>query len=85
MRMHIDQRQAVRPAHYSPPRAPVAQWTEHRTSNPMVAGSNPAGGVGHSNVKTTMKYLHYAPREVDARLVAEAFALDQPAAVEGPA
>src|SRR5271166_5321275 len=26
--------------------APVAQWTERRTSNPMVAGSNPAGGVG---------------------------------------
>ena len=25
--------------------APVAQWTEHRTSNPTVAGSNPAGGM----------------------------------------
>ena len=25
--------------------APVAQWIEHRTSNPMVAGSNPAGGT----------------------------------------
>jgi hypothetical protein len=25
--------------------APVAQWTERRTSNPMVAGSNPAGGA----------------------------------------
>ncbi len=24
-------------------RAPVAQWIEHRTSNPTVAGSNPAG------------------------------------------
>ncbi len=26
-------------------RAPVAQWTERRTSNPLAAGSNPAGGV----------------------------------------
>ncbi len=34
------------PSIYSLPRAPVAQWTERRTSNPMVAGSNPAGGVG---------------------------------------
>src|SRR5947209_12064333 len=25
--------------------APVAQWTERRTSNPLAAGSNPAGGV----------------------------------------
>lgn len=25
--------------------APVAQWTEHRTSNPMVAGSSLAGGA----------------------------------------
>lgn len=41
--------------------------------------------MGHSNVQTTMKYLHYAPREEDARLVAEAFALDQPEQVEGPA
>jgi integrase len=31
--------------------------------------------MGHSDVQTTMKYLHYAPREEDARLVAEAFAL----------
>ena len=41
--------------------------------------------MGHSNVQTTMKYLHYAPREEDARLVAEAFALDQPEQVLGPA
>ncbi len=33
--------------HYSRCRAPVAQWTERRTSNPMVAGSNPAGGAGN--------------------------------------
>ena len=37
--------------------------------------------MGHSDVQTTMKYLHYAPREEDARLVAEAFALpDSPPA-----
>ena len=32
--------------------------------------------MGHANVQTTMRYLHYAPREEDARLVAEAFAVD---------
>ena len=31
--------------------------------------------MGHSNIQTTMQYLHYAPREEDARLVAEAFQL----------
>jgi integrase len=29
--------------------------------------------MGHSDIQTTMKYLHYAPRAEDARLVAEAF------------
>jgi integrase len=32
--------------------------------------------MGHADVQTTMKYLHYAPREEDAALVAEAFRLD---------
>jgi integrase len=31
--------------------------------------------MGHADIQTTMKYLHYAPREEDARLVAEAFSL----------
>ncbi|MDA8067290.1 MAG: hypothetical protein M0T77_01555 [Actinomycetota bacterium] len=31
--------------------------------------------MAHSDIQTTMKYLHYAPRPEDARLVAEAFAL----------
>jgi integrase len=31
--------------------------------------------MGHADIQTTMRYLHYAPREEDARLVAEAFAL----------
>lgn len=30
--------------------------------------------MGHADAQTTMKYLHYAPRAKDARLVAEAFA-----------
>jgi integrase len=30
--------------------------------------------MGHADIQTTMKYLHYAPREDDARLVADAFA-----------
>jgi len=29
--------------------------------------------MGHADVQTTMKYLHYAPRADDARLVAQAF------------
>ena len=32
--------------------------------------------MGHADVQTTMKYLHYVPREQDAQLVAEAFAVD---------
>ncbi len=29
--------------------------------------------MGHADIQTTMRYLHYAPRAEDARLVAEAF------------
>ena len=32
--------------------------------------------MGHADVQTTMRYLHYAPRAEDAQLVAEAFAVD---------
>ncbi len=32
--------------------------------------------MGHADVQTTMKYMHYAPRAEDAALVAEAFAVD---------
>ena len=39
--------------------------------------------MGHADIQTTMKYLHYAPRADDARLVAEAFATDDIA--ENPA
>ena len=34
--------------------------------------------MGHADIQTTMKYLHYAPRAEDARLVAEAFRLPVP-------
>ena len=36
--------------------------------------------MGHADVQTTMRYLHYAPRAEDAALVAEAFAVG-----DGPA
>ena len=32
--------------------------------------------MGHADIQTTMRYLHYAPREEDARLVAEAFRVE---------
>jgi integrase len=31
--------------------------------------------MGHADIQTTMRYLHYAPRDEDAELVAEAFAI----------
>jgi integrase len=38
--------------------------------------------MGHADVQTTMRYLHYAPRADDAALVAEAFRIDEPLASE---
>jgi integrase len=32
--------------------------------------------MGHADIQTTMRYLHYAPRDEDALLVAEAFQID---------
>ena len=32
--------------------------------------------MGHADIQTTMRYLHFAPREEDARLVAEAFEVE---------
>jgi hypothetical protein len=40
--------------------------------------------MGHADVQTTMKYLHYAPRDEDAARVDEAFRVD-PAAELAPA
>jgi integrase len=37
--------------------------------------------MGHADIQTTMRYLHYAPRGDDARVVGEAFAEGEPAAV----
>ncbi len=34
--------------------------------------------MGHADIQTTMRYLHFAPRAEDAALVAEAFASPQP-------
>jgi len=34
--------------------------------------------MGHADVQTTMKYLHYVPRAEDAQLVAEAFRTAEP-------
>jgi len=33
--------------------------------------------MGHADIETTRKYLHFVPRPDDARLVAEAFAVDR--------
>jgi integrase len=38
--------------------------------------------MGHADIQTTTRYLHYAPREGEAALVDEAFALEQPAPVK---
>jgi integrase len=43
------------------------------------------GWMGHADVQTTMRYLHYAPRAHDAALVAEAFRVEQSSATEAPA
>jgi len=32
--------------------------------------------MGHADVQTTMRYLHFVPRAEDARLVAEAFRVE---------
>jgi integrase len=37
--------------------------------------------MGHSDIQTTMKYLHYAPRAEDAELVAEAFRVERAVAL----
>jgi integrase len=41
--------------------------------------------MGHADVQTTMRYLHYAPRADDAALVAEGFRFDHPSTTEAPA
>ena len=41
--------------------------------------------MGHADIQTTMRYLHYAPHDEDARLVAEAFAITSAARQGNPA
>ena len=43
-------------------------------SNPAVSILQLKAWMGHSDIDTTMKYLHYAPREGEADLIADAFA-----------
>ncbi len=38
--------------------------------------------MGHADIQTTMRYLHYAPRDEDAELVAEAFRVETPSGSE---
>jgi integrase len=40
--------------------------------------------MGHADIQTTMRYLHYAPHADDARLVAEALALPEAGGLEAP-
>ncbi|MCA1682855.1 MAG: site-specific integrase [Actinobacteria bacterium] len=40
--------------------------------------------MGHADIQTTMKYLHYEPREEDAKLVAEAFRVSGPRESDPP-
>ena len=42
--------------------------------NPNVSILQLKEWMGHADIDTTMKYLHFAPRAHDAELVAEAFA-----------
>jgi hypothetical protein len=40
--------------------------------------------MGHADIQTTMRYLHYAPRAEDAALVAAAFAISDSSAEASP-
>lgn len=55
-------------------------------SNPAVSILQLKAWMGHADIDTTMKYLHYAPREGEADLIADAFAspsLDPTASRDG--
>jgi integrase len=49
--------------------------------NPRVSILQLKAWMGHADIDTTMKYLHFAPRAADADLIAEAFA---PGVAEAP-
>ena len=48
-------------------------------SNPRVDMRRLQEWMGHSDITTTLRYSHFRPRHDDAALVAEAFAVDDPA------
>src|SRR3954452_387276 len=50
-------------------RGPVAQWTEHRTSNPTGAGSNPAGGAAVAVMRRSATSVR--PGESPRRLIGD--------------
>ena len=55
-------------------------------SNPAISVLQLKAWMGHQEIDTTMNYLHYAPRDGEADLVADAFALpsiDAAATTEG--
>jgi integrase len=55
-------------------------------SNPAVSILQLKAWMGHTDIDTTMKYLHYAPRDGEADLIADAFAppsLDPAASRDG--
>jgi site-specific recombinase XerD len=41
--------------------------------------------MGHADIQTTMRYLHYAPGAGDAALVAEAFRREEPSPTQDEA
>lgn len=49
--------------------------------NPLVSILQLKEWMGHADIDTTMKYLHFAPRAGDAELIADAFATESPIAV----
>ena len=55
-------------------------------SNPAVSILQLKAWMGHADIDTTMKYLHYAPRDGEADLVADAFrprSLDPATLIDG--
>ena len=69
-------------------RAPLADPTNRHTFGTRCAAAGVPlrtlqAWMGHADIKTTMKYLHYAPHADDARLVAAAFAVEDPAGRAG--
>ena len=51
IRRRWNHRSTIEPGCYPRARAPVAQWTERRTSNPRVGGSNPPGRIALAKPK----------------------------------